>query len=175
MNLNMAVRIVLMATIAVLTCVTGVRVWTNSAGAAASSPSRCANYQLFIRPASSQGATGHIYLQFRIGDLLGPCTLMGYPGAELLDRNFRSMTTHVSQAPFPEGGPGPKQVTLSHQHPAFFVMHWSHFPVGNQTCPTARNVMLWGPHLNLPVVTYATIDACGGNVTVSPVAAKKFW
>lgn len=154
-----------------------------TAGTALAASGRCANYQLLVTAVSGNGAMGHISEMFRIHDLLpGSCTLYGYPGALLLDRAFFSLPTHVTRAPWPAGGPGPATVTLSAGHDAYFVLGWVHFPTPGQTCPTAHYVMITPPNDRLPVVTYAGnssgmggIDACGGKLTVSPVAGKKFW
>jgi hypothetical protein len=136
-----------------------------------------------MKPIAGQGATGHIWEMFRIHELLpGSCTLFGYPGALLLDRQFYSLPTHVTRGPFPQGGPGPTLVTLSRSRDAYFVVGWTHLPTPGQKCPTARYVMITAPNDRLPVVAYAGtgdgqggIDACGGNLTMSPVAGKRFW
>lgn len=159
----------------------GVGRWTS--GTALAAPSRCANYQLLVRSIASNGATGHVDDMFRIHDLLpGSCTLFGYPGALLLDKNFYSLPTHVRRAPYPQGGPGPALVTLDRSHDAYFVLSYVHFPTPGQKCPIAPYVMITPPNDRLPVVTYAAggngqggIMACGGNLTASPVSGKRFW
>jgi hypothetical protein len=136
-----------------------------------------------MKPIASNGAMGHISEMFRIHDLLpGSCSLYGYPGAMLLDKTFYSLPTHVTRGPYPEGGPGPALVTLSRRHDAYFVLGWEHFPTPGQKCPIARYVMIWAPNDRLPVVVNAGtpsgqggIMACGGNLTASPVAGKRFW
>jgi hypothetical protein len=57
-----------------------------------------------------------------------------------------------------------------------------HLPTPGQKCPIAGYIMITAPNDRLPVVTYAGlgagqggIDACGGNLTASPVSGKKFW
>jgi hypothetical protein len=173
-------------TAAIVLAVTGgcaVGAGRSMAGSAPAAPPRCANYQTLVTPVSGNGATGHISEMFRIHDTLpGSCQLFGYPGAELLDRSFHSLPTHVTRAPWPEGGPGPRTVTLSSGHDAYFVLAWVHIPTPGQRCPTASYVMITPPNDRLPDVTYAGtrngpsgIDACGGNLTVSPVAGTRFW
>lgn len=159
----------------------GIGRWTGSTAFAASL--RCANHQLLVQPTAANGATGHVSELFRIHDLLpSSCTLIGYPGALLLDQTFHSLPTQVSRAPYPEGGPGPTLVTLTRQHDAYFVLSWMHFPTPGQACPTAHYVMITPPNDRLPVVTNAGggdgeggIMACGGKLTASPVAGKRFW
>lgn len=143
----------------------------------------CVNFQLLVTPVSGNGAMGHISEMFRIHDLLpGSCTLFGYPGALLLDGSFHSMPTHLTRAPWPQGGPGPKRVTLTRSQDAYFVLAWEHMPRPGQRCPGARYVMITPPDDRLPVVTYSgnrsgpsVIDACGGDLTASPVAGTRFW
>jgi Protein of unknown function (DUF4232) len=155
--------------------------WTG--GTALAAPSRCANYQLIMKPIAGNGAMGHISEMFRIHDFLpGSCTLFGYPGAVLLDRSFFSLPTHVTRGPYPEGGPAPVLVTLSWRHDAYFVLSWGHFPTPGEKCPIASYLMITAPNDRLPVVSYAGngdgqggINACGGNVTVSPVSAKELF
>ncbi len=153
---------------------------TLTSTAVLAAPSSCANYQLTMKPLSTNGAAGHISEMFQIHDLMpGSCTLYGYPGAMLLNTTFHSLPTYVTRAPFPEGGPGPRSVTLTRSHNAYFVAGWEHFPTPGQTCPSAGYIMVTAPNNRLPVVTYAGseggIDACGGKLSVSPVSAKRFW
>lgn len=152
-------------------------------GSALAAPPGCANYQLLIKPVASNAGAGHVSEMFRIHDLLpSSCTLFGYPGALLLDQTFYSLPTRVTWRPYPAGGPGPALVTLDRSHDAYFVLSWVHFPTPGQRCPIARYVMITAPNDHLPVVTNAGrasgeggIMACGGNLTVSPVAGKRFW
>jgi Protein of unknown function (DUF4232) len=155
----------------------GTGTWTGGSALAASP--QCANYQLTMQPISSNGAAGHISEMYRIHDLLrGSCTLFGYPGAVQLDRNFQTLPSHVTRAPWPQGGPGPRLVTLDRSHNAYFVLGWEHFPTPGQKCPIASYLMITAPNDRLPVVINAGgggIMACGGDLTASPVSAKRFW
>jgi hypothetical protein len=150
-------------------------------GTALAGSATCADYQLIMKPIASNAGAGHVDEMFRIHDLLpGSCTLFGYPGAVLLDKNFYSLPTHVTRAPYPQGGPAPKLVTLDRSHDAYFVFGWEHFPTPGQKCPIASYVMVTAPNDRLPDVTYAGsggggIMACGGNLTASPVSGKRFW
>ena len=151
--------------------------WTH--GTALAAAGTCANYQLLVKPISSNAGTGHVDEMFQIHDLLpGSCTLYGYPGALLLDKHFYSLPTHVTRRPYPQGGPGPGLVTLSRSHDAYVVLGWEHFPTPGQKCPIAPYVMITAPNDRLPVVTYGGgggIMACGGSLTASPVSGKRFW
>lgn len=148
--------------------------------AAAAAP-RCRNTQLVVTPFKSSGAAGTIGEMYKIHNQLpGACTLWGYPGAMLLDRNFNSLPTTVTRGmAFLTGHPGPRLVTLQGSHNAYFVVKWNHIPAAGQTCPVARYVMIIPPNDRLPVVSYAGnggggIDACGGKLTVTPVAENAF-
>jgi hypothetical protein len=135
--------------------------------------SRCSNVQLLIRPRAEQGAAGTVLVEYRIHDLQSAsCSLQGFPGLELLDRNFHSLPTHVTR------GDGVniiarvpvRQVILDQQHDAYFLLEYHHIPTGSQSCPSAPYVMVTPPNDFLPDVTYSRIDyVCGGNLWVSAV------
>jgi Protein of unknown function (DUF4232) len=151
-------------------------------------PHACQNVQLLIRSSQSQGAAGHIAVIYRMTNLWNqPCTLYGYPGVQLLDRNFHSLPTHVHR------GPGnligaiiPRLVRLGSYGHAYFAMGYSDVPVNNQPCPNAYYLMIIPPNDYLPVVTAAVvlggiyrsqhkpspITVCTGNVNVTPVTKR---
>lgn len=140
------------------------------------SASRCSNLQLSVRAIGSQGAAGTIGILFRMHKTWGNgCTVQGYPGAELLDRQFHSLPTHVSRA----RGAAEPLVLLDSGHDAYFSLKYSDVPMGNATCPRAPYLMVTPPNDRLPIVTYthggnsqAYVSPCGGNLTVSPVHAS---
>jgi hypothetical protein len=136
----------------------------------------CANFQLVVRYMSSSGGAGHIGYMFRVHNILpGACTLYGYPGAMELDRNFNSLPTHVTRGmAYLTGKRAPVTVTLQGGHDGYFVLEWDHIPSPGQTCPTSSYVMITPPNDRLPVVTFAKIDACGGNIIATPVARTAF-
>jgi hypothetical protein len=145
---------------------------------AAQAPRTCHNVQLAIRPQSSQGAAGHIALIYRIHNLSNrSCTLFGYPGVQLLDRNFISVPTTVHRGPGGlVGAFVPRTVTLGAGGNAYFALGYSDVPVNNHPCSSARYLMIFAPNDFLPVVTYASaprggLITCTGNVDVSPVTA----
>lgn len=124
---------------------------------------------------------GHVGTMYRVHNILpAACTLFGYPGAKLLDRNFNSLTTHVHRGlGYLAGKHAPVTVTLQGSHQGYFVLEWDHIPSPGETCPPAPYVMIIAPNDRLPVVTYAgsetgVIVACGGNLTASPVAPNAF-
>jgi Protein of unknown function (DUF4232) len=136
----------------------------------------CGNYQLTIHKVRSSGAAGHMGRMFRIHNFLPrACALRGYPGAVLMDRNFYSLPTHVTRGlAFLAGKNAPVTVRLQGPHNAYFVLEWARVPSPGQSCPNAPYMLLTPPNDHLPVATYAGIDACGGNITASPVAPNAF-
>jgi len=137
----------------------------------------CQNYQLLIRPHSSQGAAGSIAVIFQIHNLSShTCSLTGYPGIQLLTRQFTSLPTTVHRGRGDLVGAIPvRTVTLAPNGNAYFAMGYSDVIVNNQPCPRDYYVMIFAPNDYLPVVTYPfpgpghTITACSGTLYVSPV------
>ena len=181
MSIKTAVRCALLAT--TIAGGAGVTTWSIGSwavGARAASPAAvrpCQNIQLLVRPGGSNGATGHIAIMYRIHNILpGACTLFGYPGAKLLNRNFDSLPTRVNRGlSFLAGKNAPTTVTLQGNQDGYFILEWDHFPSPGQTCPPATYLLITAPNDNLPVVTYAArgggaIVACGGDLTASPVS-----
>lgn len=158
----------------------GMRV-SDSAAAQSVQPVRtCQNIQLLIQAQSSQGAAGHIVMIYRMHNLFGQaCTLRGYPGVQLLNRNFVTLSTTVVRGPGNDIGSIPvRTVRISGHGNAYFALGYSDVPVGNRPCQVpARYVMIIAPNIYLPVVTYAaprggSIYSCTGVINVSPVTAQ---
>lgn len=137
-------------------------------------PHNCYNVQLMIMPDKGGSGLGHIGLNYRIHNLWArPCTLRGFPGLELLDRNFHSLPTHPQRGNgYLIGNVPAHQVQLDSRHDAYFALEYSDNPVGHETCLHARYLMLIPPNDNLPDVTYSRIDPCGGKINVSPVGSR---
>jgi hypothetical protein len=138
----------------------------------------CPNFQLLPGIQGSQGAAGTIVMIYRLHNLFsGACTLYGYPGILLLDKNFGSEHTVVHRG-LPVGHAIPKQlVTVAGHGNAYFTLLYNQVPVGSQPCETARYLMITPPNDFLPIVTHAApggglIHPCTGNVYVSPVTAQ---
>ncbi|MGH2410302.1 MAG: DUF4232 domain-containing protein [Chloroflexota bacterium] len=132
---------------------------------------RCSNIQLLIRPYGSNGAAGTIVITYRIHDLWnGVCSLYGYPGLELLDRNFQSLPTHLTRGGIIAGGIPVRYVQVSKGHDAYFALSYNDVTIDNFPCYSAPYLMITPPNDNLPVVTYSKIGApCAGRITVAPV------
>jgi hypothetical protein len=140
--------------------------------------SRCYTNQLVINPASSSGAAGTIALLFKIHNRSSrACTLYGYPGAQLQNARHQNMPTYVHRGPPYFLGLKPRLVHLAAGGNAFFVFKWSHIPSGNAPCPTSPYIRITPPndYSSLLVTLGARngIDACGGNLTVTPVVSYR--
>ena len=156
----------------------GLRVRPAVAAQASQAAPSCRNTQLTIRYKSSNGAAGHVGIIYRIHNLSAQaCTLFGYPGVQLLDRQFLSLPTTVHRGTGDLVGPIPRQLVRVAAHGnAYFALGYSDVPVMNQPCKTAYYLMIFAPNDVLPVVTYAFgrggITACAGSIYVSPVTAR---
>jgi hypothetical protein len=141
---------------------------------------RCTNVQLLIRPYKSLGgAAGHLGLWYRLHNLsAAPCSLYGYPGLLLLDRNFQTLPTKVQRAHgYIVAGTVPvRQVVLNQQHDGYFALEYTDVPTGNAPCPTPPYAMITPPNDRLPDVTYSGMSVfCGGRVVVSPIEPSLSW
>ena len=148
----------------------------NAATSQSSSP-QCVNIQLLIRPAMGNGAAGHYAVMYRIHNLRNSgCSLLGFPGAGLLDAGFSTLPTHVIRTTNLFGPQPVRLVRLKPHGNAYFVLEWSTVPTGNEPCPDARYLMITAPNNTLPVVTYAaqgmSIHPCGGRLFTTPVEPK---
>ncbi|GAC1469087.1 MAG: hypothetical protein NVS2B16_27570 [Chloroflexota bacterium] len=174
-------KVILLATwtIAIVLMPAGGDRRVGAAGVARSAPAAhtCHNTQLTIHTYTSQGAAGHIGLIYRIHNLSGrACTLIGYPGVQLLDGHFLSLPTTVRRTPGNLVGPIPSRlIHIGARGNAYFALGFSDVPVNNQPCRTAYYLMIFAPNDFLPVVTRASgsggMTACTGNINVSPVTA----
>lgn len=137
----------------------------------------CYNIQLMVTRYKSGVGLGHIGLVYRIHDLWDrPCTLQGFPGLELLDRDFHSLPTHLEHDNgYLIGDVPTRQVHLDEHHDAYFALEYHDNPVGSEACPGAHYLMIIPPSDRLPLVTYSRITACGGVVDVSPVQYQPAW
>lgn len=103
------------------------------------------------------------------------CSLTGYPGVVLQDRQGRNLTTiRAEQATGSYFTPGqaPAPVTLAQQEKAAFELAWSVMPneaQGERTCPSAARVRMTAPGDTSPVSLDMPSTPCGGRVRVSPI------
>lgn len=137
----------------------------------------CQTAQLSASAAGSNAGAGNVGLQVRFTNASGQtCTLGGYPGALLLDANRAPMTTHVTQSThgYLYSNVNPRIVTLAPGGSAYFVIEWTHNSPTGGACPFASYVEVTPPANINGLVVASQIDACGGNLIVSPVEPSSF-
>lgn len=155
------------------------RVSPVEAARSAQAPATCQNVQLAIRAQSSNAAAGTVAIIYRIHNMWPrSCTLSGYPGIQLLDRNFMSLPTTTHRGGGFVGNIPRRTVLVSPYGTVYFALFYSDVPVANKPpCARAYYVMIIPPNDFLPVVTYAftgggSITECSGTVHVSPVTSR---
>jgi hypothetical protein len=145
---------------------------------AQAAPPRCLNTQLNFTPGPGNGAAGSVYVLYRLHNLrAGACSMFGYPGVQLLDRDFHTLPTFLHRGGVVlNGRTTPAQVTVPGHGNAWFVIRYQDIPANNGSCTLAKYLMVIPPNAFLPIVGYAAqgarmVRACAGNISVSPVAA----
>ena len=152
---------------------------TQAAGAVVA-VTRCYTNQLTAAVVGSSGATGHIAMQIRFHNRSArTCTLFGYPGALLLNARRQPLPTHVQRGDgFISGiSHRPHLVRLNPGANAYAVFEWAHIPTPGQRCPTAPSLLVTPPNTYRSLLVSfrrGGVDACGGNLTVTPVQARPY-
>jgi Protein of unknown function (DUF4232) len=135
----------------------------------------CSSVQLLISPINKGlgAALGHVGRWYRMRDVWGgPCNLQGFPGVELLDRNFHTLLRRVKRGHgmIISGSPRPRLVMLNQQHDAYFALEFTDIQKGNASCRSVPYLIITPPNGSLPVVTHSGgIAPCPGDIIVSPV------
>jgi len=133
---------------------------------------RCRSGQLTLSITGTNGGAGTLEVVFAFRNT-GPtaCTLYGYPGAQLLSTTGAQLPTTVQRggtALFTAGRP--TLVTLAVGGSAAFNLGYSDVPSGSATsCPIASKLEVTPPNAYRFLVISATLEACRGLLTVSPV------
>lgn len=105
-----------------------------------------------------------------------PCSLTGYPGVVLRDRQGRDLTAiRAEPAPrgLPEGGE-PASVNLPAQGRAFFDIAWTVVPdetKAQRACPAVTGLRVTAPGDPAALPLSLALSPCGGRVRVSPFRA----
>jgi membrane-bound inhibitor of C-type lysozyme len=105
-----------------------------------------------------------------------PCSLGGYPGVVLRDRQGRDLTA-IRAEPTPRGvaeGAQPAPVNLPAQGRAFFDIAWTVVPdetKGQRACPAVTGLRVTAPGDPAALPLNLTLSPCGGRVRVSPFRA----
>lgn len=103
------------------------------------------------------------------------CSLTGYPGVTLQDRQGRNLTAIRSEqalGSYFTQGQAPTPVTLQPQAKAAFELAWNVMPhegEGEKVCPSAARVRVTAPGDTSPVSLTLAFTPCGGRVQVSPI------
>ena len=140
-----------------------------SAAGAASTP-RCRLRQLSIAH-RSQGAAGTIRFRFVFTNTSSStCKLFGFPGMQMLNKNHKSIPTHVHRGTGHGVPPEPETdvVMTPGQHGSFYA-GYSDVPTGNQRCRISSFVEVTPPNDFNHFTLSLKIQPCGGHITVSPV------
>jgi Protein of unknown function (DUF4232) len=116
---------------------------------------------------------GHVFAHLALtNSSSSPCTIDGYPNAQLFNASGQSVSTRVVD----RGGqlsssPGPSKFVLAPNHKAGFTASWGDVNVGSETCNSATTIEIGPPgsppsaHLK---VTGLYIDICNsGELDVS--------
>ena len=139
---------------------------------------RCYTSQLSISPDSSNSGMGHVGFYFRVHNASArACTLFGYPGVQLLNRQGRSLHTVLHWGVgYLSGNQARRMVYLRPGRNAFFFLEWVHFPSPGQTCPSAPAVLITPPNTYRSIrvqMSPGVITACGGVVNAGPVEPSR--
>jgi Protein of unknown function (DUF4232) len=131
----------------------------------------CRARDLRILKGSSNGATGHIVLGFRIQAVSGPrCSLYGFPRVALLPRTGRLRRVTVEPRSSDFFGHVPKRVVIVPPGGLASFRLSLEDAINGGDCPFARGLRVTVPGDPQPRVLRERFLACPGGVTVSPVA-----
>lgn len=103
------------------------------------------------------------------------CSLTGYPGVVLQDRQGRNLTairSEQSTGSYFTQGQAPAPVTLAPNAKAAFELAWNVVPnegAGEKTCPSAARIRVTAPGDTSPVSLAMTFTPCSSRVRVSPI------
>jgi hypothetical protein len=127
-------------------------------------------------------ATGHVEVTFALSNRSpSKCTLVGYPGAELLNAAGVPIATHLRRGGgfFPDTQLPPRPVTLAPGSRALFGISFSdnNAATGGAPCPAAATLVSVPPNAYSPLridltrAGPAPLAPCGGSLVISPVYA----
>ena len=141
-------------------------------------PQACTADQLTLTPGGTQGAAGHMFASATLTNSSSvPCTILGFPSAQLLAPDQSPLPTRVVD----QGGqlsntPAPAMFLLSPGQKAGFQVSWGDVPVGNETCAAAGSIEI-GPPGQAPsshlALTNLRATVCNsGELDTSAIAAS---
>ncbi|WP_420478836.1 DUF4232 domain-containing protein [Brevundimonas sp. FT23028] len=103
------------------------------------------------------------------------CSLTGYPGVVLQDRQGRNLTairSEQSPGSYFTAGQAPAPVTLAPQAKAAFELAWNVVPneaQGQTSCPNVTRIRVTAPGDTSAASLELAFAPCGGRVRVSPI------
>jgi hypothetical protein len=144
---------------------------------------RCSSSQLRLTYVGTQGATGHLEATFSLRNgSARPCSLRGYPGAQLFNAAGASLPTSVRRGNgfFPDSHLPVRTVVLEPGMSARFGLGFAtnNEYVGGRPCPAASSLASVPPNAFQPLRVNLTgagrprIAPCGGELSASPVYAR---
>ena len=145
-------------------------------GGALPAAAPCKGPQLKLSNEGGDAGAGNRVVNIGVQNIgAAACSLTGYPGVALQDRQGRALTAIRSEQSlgsyFTQGQPI-VPVTLAPQAKAAFELAWSVVPneaMGEKTCPSAARLRMTAPGDTSPVTLGMTFTPCGGRVRVSPI------
>ena len=151
---------------------------TRSTPTTAQARSTCQTSQLKLASDTGDAGMGHRAAQFSFQNTSNStCTLFGYPDIQVLNGDHHAISIQVTQkeSGYLFGPVALKVVSLEPTAKAYFVIDW----IAAGVCST-NSISIFGTFLQAApsgqtsalTVSAATIDACGGEVGVSPVSNR---
>lgn len=147
---------------------------TAAAGASAV-PAPCRGPQLKLSAEGGDAGAGNRIVVLGVQNVgAAVCSLTGYPGVILQDRQGRDLTgIGVVETPgsYFRAGQTPTPVRLEPQAKAFFDIAWTVAADGSQAqraCSSATRIRMTAPDDTSPVSLDQTLAPCGGRVRVGP-------
>ncbi|NEX92396.1 DUF4232 domain-containing protein, partial [Caulobacter sp. 17J65-9] len=154
---------------------TATPVTATPAGPVAPGGSNCRSGELTLKRIATDAGAGNRVATFALTSVAPkPCTLAGYPTLTLFDASGRTLPIRVVQTEqnyFESGGPA-APVTVAPNGRAVFYLAWNVVPSTEAPCMTATRAQVTPPGGDQALEVEERIEACGGQVRVSPIRAE---
>jgi hypothetical protein len=134
----------------------------------------CHTSQLTLAKQGDENGLGNFANIYRLQNTSQQtCTLEGYPGVQLLDASHQPMSITVLQqtSAYLYNTQTVQLVTLAPGASGYFILEWS---AGASSCGGAASVLVTPPGDQTSLQIANTIQACTGNVIVSPIEPAAF-
>ena len=147
----------------------------SAAGGASSVPAPCKGPQLKLSAEEDDAGAGNRVVVLGVQNVgAAVCSLTGYPGVMLQDRQGRDLTgTSVLETPgsYFRTGQTPTPVHVEPRGKAFFDIAWTVAAdegEAQRACSSAARIRMTAPGDTSPVSLDRTLAPCGGRVRVGP-------